>query len=268
MRILSYWVLPIISGLVWLGMLLGLLLYWIVGTSRTHYPSMDPRASIAYISDVGASELKPLFVAGCAVSAAFLDLGFLADRLLRHNGRLAPNMTRTEKVLSAMTIFFAIVGTAGLVLLSVFDTLRYPQLHDIFLLLFIGGFLLSAIFICWEYQRLGIQWRQYRVLGLSFWIKLTFVLVEFFLAIAFVATTWTKHFDAGATIEWTIAFIFSFYIFSFVVDLYPAVHTRAKEARFNKPTVRELEMGSGPSIGEGALRAEEEMRGPSVPTRL
>jgi len=150
-------VLPIISGVVWLATLLTMLVYWVVATSRTHYESMADNQAIAYISDVGASNLKPLFVAGCCVTTVTLDLSFGADRWLRHKGRLVPNTTVGEKVLSGLTIAFAVVGTAGLILLSVFDTLRHKMLHDVFLLLFIAGYVLSAIFICWEYQRLGIR---------------------------------------------------------------------------------------------------------------
>ena len=116
---------------------------------------MDPKQNIAYISDVGASNLKPLFIAGCVITTIFLDISFLSDRWLRHRGRLVPNSTTGEKALSALTIVFAILGTVGLILLSIFDTARHPKLHDVFLLLFIAGYILSAIFICWEYQRLG-----------------------------------------------------------------------------------------------------------------
>jgi hypothetical protein len=118
---------------------------------------MQGDQTIAYISDVGASELKPLFVAGCIITTIFLDLSFGSDRWLRHKGRLVPNTSRGEKILSALTIVFAMIGTVGLTFLSGFDTAHYPKLHDIFLLLFIGGYLISAIFICWEYQRLGIS---------------------------------------------------------------------------------------------------------------
>jgi hypothetical protein len=34
---------------------------------------------------------------------------------------------------------------------------RHPNLHDIFLVLFLGGYMVSAVFVCWEYQRLGIS---------------------------------------------------------------------------------------------------------------
>lgn len=138
-------------------MLLGLLIYWCVDTHFTHYSSMSPGQNIAYISDVGASKLKPLFIAGCCVTTVSLDLSFLSDHWLRHRGRLVPNANITEKILSVFTIIFAAIGTCGLILLSIFDTVRFKKLHDIFLLLFIAGYVLSAICICWQYQRLGVR---------------------------------------------------------------------------------------------------------------
>ncbi|KAH9910013.1 Frag1/DRAM/Sfk1 family-domain-containing protein [Xylariomycetidae sp. FL2044] len=222
MKLIHYWVFPVVSGLMWLATLLGLLLHWIVDEHRKRYPSMEDGQTIAYISDVGAQELKPLFVAGCIITTLFLDLSFGSDRWLRHRGRLVPNTSTFEKVLSGLTIAFAVVGTVGLTCLSGFDTYHYPMLHDIFLLLFIAGYLLSAIFICWEYQRLGKKNRHHRILKASFWIKLIFVIVELLLAIAFAVCNFRDMWNAAAVLEWTIAFIFSFYIWSFFIDLYPA----------------------------------------------
>lgn len=45
------------------------------------------------------------------------------------------------------------------------------------------GYVVSAIFICAEYQRLGIKYREHRVLRASFWIKLFFIFVEIILAV-------------------------------------------------------------------------------------
>ena len=146
--------------------------------SQPAYPSFNPGQRIAYISDIGAQGLKPLFIAGSAVTTLFLDLSFAAERYLRHNGKLAPNTTGAEKVLSGVAIGFAVAGTAGRVLLSSFDTLRYPRLHDGFLLLFMAGYVLSAGCVCAEYQRLGVHFREQRVLRVSFWVKLGFIVVE------------------------------------------------------------------------------------------
>lgn len=148
-------------------MLLGLLIHWCVNTNFKHYVSMSPDQHIAYISDVGAGELKPLFIAGSCVTTVFLDLAFLSDLWLRHRGRLVPNMTRGEHALSILTILFAAIGTCGLILLSIFDTAHHPKVHNIFLLLFIGGYILSAICTCWQYQRLGIRMFQSISLNLA-----------------------------------------------------------------------------------------------------
>ena len=150
-------VLPVISGLCWLGTLLGLLIHWLSGTHRRRYPSMDPSQSVAYISDVGAFELKPLFITGAVVMTVFLDLSFLCERWLRHQRRLVPNLTMTEKLLSGFSIVFAAIGTVGLISLSCLDTYHHPTLHDVFLIVFIVGFVVNAILVCAEYQRLGIS---------------------------------------------------------------------------------------------------------------
>ncbi|KAI1131982.1 Frag1/DRAM/Sfk1 family-domain-containing protein [Nemania abortiva] len=242
MAFVSYWIFPIISGLVWLATLLGLFLHWVIDTHKKRYPSMEPGQNIAYISDVGAAELKPLFVVGCVLTTIFLDAAFISDRLLRHKGRLVPNTSLGQKVLSGLSIVAALVGTIGLTFLSGFDTARYPRLHDIFLFLFILGYLVSAIFLCWEFQRLGKKYRQHKVLRLSFWVKLTFVLVELGLAIGFGVTRTRDDVNTAAILEWVIALIFTFYVFSFMIDLWPAVATRDGGRYSLRPmTTREME---------------------------
>jgi hypothetical protein len=249
--LVSYWWLPVISGLVWCGMLLGMLLSWIIDTNSKHYSSMSENQTIAYISDIGASHLKPLFIAGCVVTTVFLDLSFVAERWLRHQGRLVPNTTLSQKILAVLTVVFALVGTAGLILLSVFDTVHHDRLHDMFLILFIGGYLLSAIFTCWEYQRLGAIHRQHSILRISFWVKLAFIIIEFCLAVAFVACSVTKNYNIAAIFEWIVSFVFTLYIISFFIDLYPAIRTKAPHARFSKPVPGDMEQASTEYQGYG-----------------
>lgn len=175
---------------------------------------------------MGAYGLKPLFITGAVVTTVFLDLAFVSERWLRHTGRLARNTQKLEKIFSVCSIVCAIGGSAGLILLSIFDTYHHPNLHDGFLCLFIGGYLLSAVFLCAEYQRLGIHYRSHRILRISFWIKLVFILVEFSLAVCFVGTGWTHHKNEAAVFEWVVAVIFTAYVLSFVVDLLPSVRTK------------------------------------------
>lgn len=87
------------------AMLLAMLIRWEVEGSP-HYASMADNQRIAYISDIGAQGLKPLFITGSVITTVFLDLSFLAERYLRHTGRLAKNLHVAEKVLSAFASTF------------------------------------------------------------------------------------------------------------------------------------------------------------------
>ena len=206
-------------------MLLAMLIDWAV-VGHPHYPSMDPGQSIPYISDIGAFGLKPLFIAGCVVTIVFLVLSLISERWLRHTGRLSRNTYRSQIILSVLSIIFGIAGGAGLILLSIFDTYHYPHLHDGFLALFIAGYLISAVFLCAEYQRLGIHYRNHRILRISFWVKLVFILVELAFVIVFVCTDWKDVYNVAAVFEWIISFTFTFYILSFLLDLLPSVQTK------------------------------------------
>ncbi|KAI1818057.1 hypothetical protein GGS20DRAFT_529608 [Poronia punctata] len=258
MKFVSYWIFPVLSGIIWLGTLLGLFLHWVIDTNKIKYASMQGDQRIAYISDVGAGKLKPLFVTGCVLTTLFLDISFLCDRLLRHKGVLVPNTSTGEKVLSVLCIFFAFVGTIGLTFLSGFDTAHYPKLHDIFLLLFIAGYLLSAIFICWEFQRLAKKNRQHRILQLSFWVKLVFIVVELALAIAFAVSNFRDNFNVAAVVEWIVAVIFSFYVFSFAIDLWPAVTARHGGAIKRPLTAGEMEDAIRSGNYNGALNHDSD----------
>lgn len=90
----------------------------------------------SYISNVGATKLKPLFIAMGTASVVLFTLGFVSERWLRHTGKLAHNTSWGQKILSICAIIAAIAGAVGLILLTIFDTLHHKHLHDTFLVLF------------------------------------------------------------------------------------------------------------------------------------
>ncbi|KAJ5364418.1 uncharacterized protein N7496_010131 [Penicillium cataractarum] len=229
MWIISFWVFPLISACMWVAMLITMLCVW-ARDGKPIYPSMEKGQTIAYISDVGAYGLKPLFITGSVITVVFLDLAFLSERWLRHAGQLVPNKGLWDKLCAIASIIFAIAGAAGLILLSIFDTYHHPHMHDGFLVMFIGGYIISAVLICAEYLRLGIFYRrQHRVLLASFIVKVTFAIIEIGLAIGFGICTKSSDKskkNVGAILEWVIAFVFTGYVLSFVVDLLPSVRTR------------------------------------------
>ncbi|EAW11153.1 Frag1/DRAM/Sfk1 family protein [Aspergillus clavatus NRRL 1] len=228
MWIISFWIFPVISACMWLAMLIAMLANWAVRGTPI-YASMEQGQTIAYISDIGAQGLKPLFITGSVITVVFLDLAFISERWLRHSGQLVPNKGWFDKTCAIASIFFAIAGAMGLILLSCYDTLHHPHKHDGFLVMFLVGYLISALLICAEYLRLGIFYRsQHRILFTSFVIKLSFIIIEIALAIAFgvCGRSGSGKKNVAAVLEWVIALVFTGYVLSFVVDLLPSVRTR------------------------------------------
>jgi hypothetical protein len=179
------------------------------------------------------------------ITVVVFDVSFIAERWLRHTGRLAHNTSTGQKALSILTIICAIGGAAGLILLSIFDTVHHSVLHNCFLCLFIGGYILSAIFICWEYQRLGVRYREFRILAASFWVKLFFILLELALVIAFGVSSKLKHWNIAAILEWVIALVYTFFVLSFFMDFVPAVHGHGHGKQSHETEEQMAAMGGG-----------------------
>ncbi|TFK75108.1 hypothetical protein BDN72DRAFT_832412 [Pluteus cervinus] len=211
---LYVWI-PLFGAFIWFSTLLSMLITWLA-TGRQKYPSQE--GSIAYISDVGASYLKPLFIAGSSITAVSFFLSLSIERWLRHSRRLPPNMAMREKVFSILAIIGSAAGGAGLILLSVFDTLHYTRLHRGFLLLFMLGVALSAIFTVIEYRWISKDFREYSSLRGAYIAKGIIAGILIALAIAFAVALY-KSPDVGAVLEWTIAFGFTLYLATFVYDL-------------------------------------------------
>ncbi|CAL3971898.1 unnamed protein product [Diplocarpon coronariae] len=219
-------VIPIFSGFVWLGMLLGMLLWWTVKEDSRKLVTMEASQDIAYISDVGAQQLQPLFIAMGTVTVVSFTSVFIAERWLRHRGTLTRNTSLFQEKLAGLAILFALLGMCGMIVLTCYNNLNHSRTHHAGLVLFIGGYMVSAIFVCWEYQRLGIHYRQFRILRISFWIKLAFIFVELGLAIAFGVLGTRDMYDSAAICEWVIALIYTFYIWSYAIDFVPAVRAK------------------------------------------
>jgi len=220
---------------------------------------MSEGQHIPYISDIGADYLKAMFIAMSAVTVVSFTLAFLFERWLRHAGRLTPNTSHWQKIYSVLATIAAVVGAAGLILLTIFDCKHHNKLHNIFLGVFIIGYIVSAIFICWEYQRLGIHYRQHSVLRISFWIKLFFILTEVCLAIAFGVCSKEGIWNVAAVLEWIISFIYCFYVLSFFIDFLPAIRTKHHQSK--QTEVQMMEEGGQPNMGDGAAESHQYYRG-------
>lgn len=122
-----------------------------------------------------------MFIAMSAVTVVTFDLAFIFERYLRHAGHLAKNTSVWQKIYSMISTIAAIVGAVGLILLTIYNNEDHSRMHNICLAVFIIGYIVSAIFICWEYQRLGIHYREHSILRISFWVKLAFIIAGKFI---------------------------------------------------------------------------------------
>lgn len=89
-----------------------------------------------YISDIGAHQMQPLFIAGGTVTVVSFTLVFITERWLRHSGRLTKNTSWVQKILSILATIAALAGMIGLIILTCKNDVKYDRTHDICLGIF------------------------------------------------------------------------------------------------------------------------------------
>jgi hypothetical protein len=64
------------------------------------------------------------------VTVVSFDIVFIAERWLRHRGKLAPNTSWHQKGLSICATIAAIVGAIGLICLTCLNDVHHRKAHD------------------------------------------------------------------------------------------------------------------------------------------
>ncbi|CAN6642117.1 hypothetical protein TRVA0_019S00650 [Trichomonascus vanleenenianus] len=227
-KILHHWGLPLFGCVVWWGMLIALMTCWAV-QGHPRYSFVSDNKSILFISDVGATNLQPIFIACASTEALCFVLALTAERYLRHAGRLLPNHRRREKVAAGFAIGFGIIGQLGIIFVSTFNTHIFSRVHVSFLLVFLIGTGLSALCTITEYTLIDWSYREAGRIRISYICKGIWFIVCLALAITFGTLSLTDRKNAAAVCEWTLAFIFGFYLLTLVYDLWPAAATQKGE---------------------------------------
>lgn len=233
-----YVLLPILAGLVWLGGLLALIGIW-TAEGKPRY--MSDEATIVFVSDVGAAN-HTLFICITAITAVFYILSLFAERWLRHVDRLPVDVRRREQIFDWIAIVFGTLGAIGLILLGVFDAFDYSTIHWSMTLVFIVGVAISAIFQSAEVWSLHKDHPDRAHLKRNSMLKLVVVGVAVACAIAFGSLyavcdgyadtdSCNKVTSGAAAMEWTTAFILSFYFATLAFDLWPAGKTSPRYLR-------------------------------------
>lgn len=134
------------------------------------------------------------------------------------------NKLYISKACTHGSFFFTVVGSTGLIMLSVLDNIAHHLMHDVCVTIFMYvlrqgryastlqctngfsvGFLLSAALMCLDYIYLGIAHAlREPMLMTSFVIKSSFIVVELALIIVFRITEHThyRQNNTAATLEW------------------------------------------------------------------
>lgn len=152
---------------------------------------------------------------GCITTVLLLNLSFYQH---------VQNKSYINKACTHGSFLFTVVGSIGLIMLSVLDNIAHHFMHDVCVTIFMYvprqdrytyalqctdnssvGFLLSAALMCLDYIYLGIAHAlREPMLMTSFIIKSSFIVVELGLIIVFRVTEHThyQHNNMAATLEW------------------------------------------------------------------
>ncbi|PWZ00464.1 hypothetical protein BCV70DRAFT_199742 [Testicularia cyperi] len=226
-----YYLFPILTFAAWTTAIVGLLALW----SRDNFREYEvEEASIVFISDVGASH-KTFFIIFCALTAAFYILTTFAERHLRHTRRIPGSIRKKQTYLDIASVCCAIIGSAALVLLSVFDAFNYSTVHWSMTLIFVVFVALSVLMQVLQVFSLSHDHDRLATLKVIAIIKTLILSLAIAGAIAFIVlygvcrgnanpgdNKCDRVVSAAAVCEWAIAFLLDIFFLTYLVDLWPA----------------------------------------------
>lgn len=188
-----FFLVPVIGFIPWYGMLIAMLICW-AGQGRPIYWFMHEPQSVVYISDIGATNLNPLFIAGAGWQGLFLVVtmacefyqrsGYWPFRLrgdvktsaddrsenglslnsmksqysdLLESSRflMPPWYTKDERNLIFAAFVNGLIGELGLLFCSIFTTAKYHRVHIAMVTVFIIFMLLCVCCNIAEYMLMG-----------------------------------------------------------------------------------------------------------------
>ncbi|KAI1340045.1 hypothetical protein F5Y15DRAFT_62487 [Xylariaceae sp. FL0016] len=210
------WMFPLGAGFFWFMTLTILLIRWLA-LGRPRYPG-QVNPYMPFISDIAAQTFKPIFIVGCCATGAC----FFGTMFAVHHVRYSPRfygLTDDAPWRQAVSMIALVAGLAAainLVFLSIFDTYEETVKHRYLLMGTFCGLFISAVtttLVWWD------QTRGPRVfVGLRKWclFNLFLVLCQFCIGVAFVTLMYLDRFMASGVLEWTLTYLGSFWLLSFV----------------------------------------------------
>ncbi len=232
----NYWfMVPIIGFIPWLGMLITMLICW-AAQGHPLYPFNSGYQYPVYISYIGATNLRPLFISCAGWQGLFYTITLLVEYFLRKTGRLQYWFKKDERNLLFAACILGIIGSLGILFVAIFSIKNYDNVHHAMLGVFLAFICLSIICLCAQYCMMGLHYRNIHVhhkywnkFTISFYLKVFFVVAAIIFAICFGAVS---NRSVSSCFEWTLAFWYIVIFLIFAWDLFPAAKRRHKNAPY------------------------------------
>ncbi|EAZ63513.1 hypothetical protein PICST_86162 [Scheffersomyces stipitis CBS 6054] len=233
---IHYYLIPVVALVVWWGMLVALLVAWYIqGTPK--YSFMKHNQSPAYISDIGATNLKPLFISCAGFQGIFFMWTLIMEYYLRTHRKLQPYVSTKQPKFAIVSIVCGFIGQLGILFVSIFDTKRFHDVH----LSMVGVFIAFSFFCCLfnffnsfifgnypsrlspDHERVIFgSWRWANLYMVSFWMKFVWLFVAAAFAICFGYFMKDGNRNLSASFEWSISFWYGILLVMWSIDLFPS----------------------------------------------
>lgn len=240
----NYWfILPWVAFIPWWGMLVTMLICW-AAQGHPIYWFMNSYQFPVYISDIGATNLRPLFISCGGWQGLGWVLTILMELIQRNYFLMNPWFTIDERNLLIASFFLGGIGELGLLFATIFSTAHYHHVHISMVAIFIIFMFLSVVCLIAQYYIMGrhyamihyknglqpgqiyeesqlkwYQWRGYRwnKFTISATVKTVWLSAGVAWAICFASI---KNESRAADFEWLLAFWFGLIFIILSVDFY------------------------------------------------
>ncbi|GMG53690.1 unnamed protein product [Ambrosiozyma monospora] len=257
-------ILPLISTASWWGMLTAMLVCWIVqgrplyGSDHVYFHSF-----ITFLSNVGATNLQPVFISGSACMGVFFVWATWEEYYLRTPERhyLMPSINRHTRGLHISSIVFAAIASFSILMVSCFKNSRFGHVHNSFVGLFIVFDFLMAVCHIAAYV---LYYRHYQHYCNRNWflcsalIKFVWIILALGLVIGYLTMYRLAHKDGDTSkewgysgvCEWSLCFIFPVLLITLSFDLWTTKY-KDNESFDDSFDDSDLENGGGVRGGNG-----------------
>lgn len=234
---IHYYLIPLVALVVWWGMLIALLSAWSLQGHPIYWFMNGEFQNPVYISDVGATNLQPVFIACTGFQLIFFVGTLVMEYVLRTRQKLQPYVSLKQPKFAIVSIICALIGELGILMVSIFKTNKFHTVHISMVGVFIFfvfwacffNFLNSFIFGNFP-QRLhpnhekvifgSHRWANLYML--SFFIKLFWLCAAVVFAVFFGYNMKKGNNSLSAIFEWTISFWYGLLLLLWAMDLFPS----------------------------------------------